>query len=256
MGVNQPKTVAIISDIHGNRPALDAVLDDLESRLHDELIIAGDLVLHGPFPAETLERLRTLDAVAIRGNTDAYLLAPEPPARLQELPRWCRQQIGNDGRRYLSSLGFDARITPPGGTSPEDDLLIVHATPTSIEAVLSLEPDPFGEGPATPEETAVQLLGGVSANLIVYGHIHRASAGTVNGQRLASIGSVGFPHDGDHRAAYALAHWDGKHWHIEHRRVPYDHESVASALVSRDVPLAEVLKRRLLSARFVPFQPL
>lgn len=178
----------------------------------------------------------------------------EPPARLQGLPQWCRQQIGTDGLRYLSSLGLQARVTPPDGTSPDDDLLVIHATPANIEAVLSLEPDPFGEWQATPEERAVQLLGGASANLIVYGHIHRASAGTINGQQLASIGSVGFPHDGDHRAAYALVHWDGKNWNVEHRRVSYDYESVASALVSRNVPLAEVLEQRLLSARFVPFQ--
>lgn len=246
-------TVAVIADVHGNRDALRAVLDDLQTKPHDALVIAGDLVLHGPEPKETLEMLRALDATVIRGNTDEYLIMRRPPARLQSLPQWCREQIGSDGLCFLAALRFDTRIAPPQGRSPDDDLLIVHATPTDIEAVLSLAPDPFGEWSATPKERASQLVGDVSANLIVYGHIHRPSEGTVNGQRLASIGSVGFPHDGDHRAAYALVGWDGANWSVRHRRVPYDYRSVADALVIRQVPLAEVLRQRLISARFVPF---
>ena len=247
-----PFTIAILSDIHGNAAALDAVVADLAAVPHDAVVVAGDLVLHGPRPAEALARVRDLAAPTISGNTDRYVLADELPAGLDLLVGSVRERIGADGLAYLAGLPFDHRVTPPGGASPGDDLLVVHATPTDVDAVLILEPDPFGTWPVTPAEEAAALLGDARANLIVFGHIHYASAGTVAGQRLASVGAVGFPFDGDPRAAYALATWDGQEWRVAHRRVAYDHRRAAEDLLRSGGPFADPLARRLSEARFVP----
>jgi predicted phosphodiesterase len=244
-------TVAIISDMHGNAAALEAVLADLDGEAYDALVVAGDLAALGPRPKETMARIRALEAPTILGNTDAYLVdTPSPPA-VAELVAWVKSQLNAGDVAFLTSLPREHRITPPSGTSPRDDLLIVHATPTDIEAVLSLEPDAFGESPPTPEDEAAAMLGDAVANLIVFGHIHRFSNGTVRGQRLASVGAVGFPFDGDTRAAYGLATWDGTTWTLAARRVAYDHEAVIADLLAGDNPVATLAAERLRTARFI-----
>src|SRR5206468_2450695 len=104
----------------------------------------------------------------------------------------------------------------------------------------------------TPEHTAVQLIGDARANLIIYGHIHFASSGTVQGQRLASIGATGFPFDGDQRAAYAFVTWDGREWHVTHRRVPYDVQAVIADLGASGAPFASLASGRLQYAASQP----
>lgn len=248
-------TVAIISDMHGNLAALEAVLADLEGVSHDAVVVAGDLAMMGPRPKETMARIRALGVPTILGNTDVYLLADESTSHVGELNAWVKGELDAGDVRYLTSLPREHRITPPNGRSPEDDLLVVHATPTDVEAVLNLEPDPTGAFPLTPEGEAVALLGDAKANLIVFGHIHRFSQGIVGGQRLASVGAVGFPFDGDTRAAYGLAAWDGANWALAPRRVAYDHEAVAAELEARDIPLAALAAARLRTARFVLTPP-
>lgn len=233
--MNAPYTVAVLADIHGNIAALDAVLADLAMQPHDETVIAGDLMLHGCFPAAVLARLRPLNFPTVQGNTDLYVARGDDNRAVD----WTRKQIGTEGIAYLQSLPFDHRVTPPGGVSPDDDLLIVHATPTDVRGVIITQPHPLRKRKEpTPEAEATALLGGARANLIVYGHIHHASAGSIGERRVASIGSVGFPLDGDTRAAYALVMWDGNCWQIAHRRVQYNHKAVADAFERTDAPFA------------------
>ncbi len=255
--MDQPYTVAIISDIHGNAAALDAVLADLDGQRFDAMVVAGDLALFGPRPREALERVRDLGAPTIYGNTDLPLLPdapPIPPMLAAGTPTiaWTREQIGHADAAWLAGLPFSHRVTPPGGTSPADDLLVVHATPTDVEAILILEANPGAGWEPTPEPAALALLGDAEANLIVYGHIHYASAGVVGGRRLTSVGAVSSSFDGDPRAAYALASWDGRAWNVDHRRVAYDHEQVAADMVRVGMPHAEGFARRLRAARPVP----
>jgi len=199
-------TVAVISDIHGNVAGFDAVLADLTTQPHDLLVIAGDLVLNGPRPAESLARVREQGVPTIYGNTERFFAEPTHPFAHDPGVRWVRERIGEEGVASLAALPFDHRVTPPGGRSPDDDLLIVHATPTDVDAVLVTQLPPQGSTSLqiTPEAEALALVGGARADPILSGHIHYASAGAVRGQRVASIGSAGFPFDGDHRAAYAL----------------------------------------------------
>lgn len=210
--------VAVLADVHGNLHALEAVLSDVIRHSPAAVVLAGDLVMNGPHPAEVMAVVRQLDAPTVIGNTDKEVLTGT-----DIVAKWTRERIGEEGVRYLQALPLGRRVTPPGGISPTDDLLVVHATPRSCDDLLILEPHPLGTTftQPTPTAEAAKMMNDERANLTVYGHIHYASAGIVNGQRLASIGSVGFPYDGDRRAAYALAVWNGS-WQLEHRRVAYD----------------------------------
>jgi predicted phosphodiesterase len=246
-------TVAVISDIHGNRAAFDAVLADLQTQTHEAVVIAGDLALFGPWPAEALARVRERSVPTIYGNTDAFLLDEQRVAGDAGL-QWVRERIGADGVAYLATLPFEHRITPPDGTTPDDDLLIVHASPTDVDNAVITQANPSsGSGQRlTTEEEAVRLIGDARANLILYGHIHYASSGTVRGQRLASIGATGFPFDRDQRAAYAFVTWDGSEWRVTHRRVEYNVPSVIAEARDSGAPFANLAAGRLQYAMATP----
>ena len=242
-------SVAVIADIHGNVAALNAVLENLQGQPHDSLVVAGDLVLSGPRPAESLEALQNLGAPTIYGNTDQSVFDERhSEARLD----WVREKLGPDGLGYLRGLPFEHRITPPGGTSPDDDLLVVHATPADVAGALVLQPVPFSPRTLTPEEEARALLGDARADLIVAGHLHYAACGVPCGQRYSIIDSVGFPYDGDHRIGYAKVSWDGRGWHVENHRLSYDYRSVAEDLGRCGAPFAELSAQRVLQARYRP----
>ena len=251
----QPVTVAILSDVHGNDIALRAVLAELDATPHDLTVIAGDHVWNGVRPAEALRRLRALDAPMLLGNTDEYLWLPSRHPDMPAMIDWTRHQIGDNGVAFLGGLPIAWRSTPPGGTSPGDDLLVVHATPTDVDAELVLEPDPFGSLSVTSAEEARRLLGDARAGLIVAGHLHYASSGRFDGQRLATVGSVGGSLDGNPAAAWALARWDGTSWTLDHRRTAYDVEAAATEIERRHpVPaLGRVLAERLRQDRWLPF---
>lgn len=244
-----PYTVAIIADIHGNLTALEAVLADLATRHYDQLVIAGDLVMNGPFPAETLARMRDLRVPTISGETDRAVVEAD---NANPLAQWTAEQIGPTGIEYLKTLPFSHSITPSQSTATDTELLIVHATPTNAGAFLILQPNPLDArcSALTPEVEALAMLGEVTAPMIVHGHLHYASSGVVGACRVVSIGSVGFPFDGSPQAAYALATWEDTHWNIAHRRVPYDVERAIVAVECSGQPLAETIIQRLRAARW------
>ncbi|MFN8516552.1 MAG: metallophosphoesterase family protein [Thermomicrobiales bacterium] len=239
--------VAVLSDMHGNAAALEAVLADLAAQLHDATVFAGDLIMNGPRPAETLAAVRGLGVPTVHGNTEPMITDRDNP---DPVARWVRERLTEDDLAYLAALPFSHRITPPGGESPRDDLFIVHATPTDVDTALFTELLPGQEAIAaiTPEDKAIALLGDARANLILYGHIHFFSSGTVGGRRVASIGSVGYPADGDQRAAYALVTWDGQNWRVTPRRVPYDVDAVIAEYADLDIPRKAIFIRRLAEA--------
>ena len=241
-------SVIVLADVHGNAAALRAVLAAIEGQTYDSLVFAGDLVLNGPRPAETLATIRALDVPTIQGNADRYVCEPHHP---DPGVQWVRGRLDAEAIAYIADLPFAHRITPPGGQSPCDDLLIVHATPTDIAAVLVLEPDRFGLLTVTPQPEAERLLGTAHADLILAGHLHYASSGTVGGRRCATVGSVGFPYDGDARAAYARAVWNGQSWELHHCRVAYDHLRVAAEIGRSSFPFAANAAERLREARFI-----
>ena len=141
-----------------------------------------------------------------------------------------------------------ASITPPGGESPDDDLLIVHATPREIGELLFVERHPLYRNPLTPVADARRLMDGARANLIVGGHVHFRQWGLIDGQRFATIAPVSFSIDGDPRAGYALATWDGGDWNLDHRRVAYDVEAVADEIARSELARASEWAEQLRTA--------
>lgn len=236
--------VAVLSDIHGNVLALEAVLADLAAQGGaDALVVAGDLCLDGPRPREVLERLQALGCPVIQGNTDRDLAQPTP-ADADEghaaLLAWTRERIGPSGLEYLAGLPFSHRVPDPTG---ETALLVVHANPRDLDTHLR---------PAAPEETILPLLAGLPADItaLAFGHLHIPYTRRVGSILLIDISSVGLPKDGDRRAGYGLLTWANGGWQVEQRRVEYPVEEVVGQLRAADPPGAPHLIRQLLRARY------
>lgn len=224
--------LALLYDIHGNLPALEAVLDDAGV---DRFLLGGDYALFGPWPAETVAALRALPgATWIRGNGERWTANPTQAPELefvQDAIAASREALGEELVRELGSLEGQALI---------DGTRYCHASP--ISDVRSFMPE--------PADDEAELLADVAEPRLVFGHTHlpfrRVSA---SGVELINPGSVGMPFDGDVRAAYALLHENGS---VEHRRVAYDHEASAAAVRERfgGARWTKTAARRFATARF------
>jgi predicted phosphodiesterase len=207
--------LALLYDMHGNLAALRAVLDDARGQGAASFVLGGDYALFGPRPAETLAALRDLPRARwIRGNGERWTAspdeAPEDPV-VQGAIASCREALGAEAVRELARLPE---------TATEDDVLYCHGSPASD--VRSFMPEPADDEP--------ELLEGVHASRLVFGHTHLPFRRAAGGVELVNPGSVGMPFDGDPRAAYALVAADGE---VEHRRVDYDHLGAAVAVRDR-----------------------
>jgi predicted phosphodiesterase len=226
--------LAILYDIHGNLPALEAVLDDAREAGADRFMLGGDYALFGAWPHETVDLLRELDADWIRGNGERWTAHPRDAPQdevVQGAVAACRESLGDELVGRLAALPFDASRH---GTR------YVHASPVSD--VRSFGPE--------HDDSEEEMLEGVLETRLVFGHTHlpfkrRAKAGV----ELVNPGSVGMPFDGDPRAAYAIVGDDGE---VEHRRVEYDHAKSADAVRRRyEDPFADTVARRIEQAQFV-----
>jgi predicted phosphodiesterase len=247
--------LAILYDIHGNLPALEAVLADARRAGAERYLLGGDYALFGAWPQETLELLDELDAVWLRGNGERWTANPghAPPREpLSSALSFCRSLLDADRIAQLAALPDELAC---GAT------LCCHASPGSD--VIGFEPEPRAD--------EAQRLAGIDARRVIAGHTHiqfrRRAA--VDGVELINPGSVGLPLDGDRRAAYALALESGgspdglaaveksgeigrvgEIGEIQLRRVPYDVEA-AIAAVSGLGPWAQTVARRLERAELV-----
>ena len=201
--------LAVLYDIHGNLPALEAVLAEAEAAGATRYLLGGDYVAPEPLATPVLSRLRELEHTTwIRGNGERWLV--EPPVDRPEVAEFTRviaRQLGNELER-LHGLPESAEI---------DGVLYVHGSPVS-------DVETFGR---EPEEGEERLLGDVRERTVVFGHSHlqfrrRGPQGTT----LVNPGSVGMPLDGDVRAAWASRPEGGD---LELRRTPYDVERAAAA---------------------------
>jgi diadenosine tetraphosphatase ApaH/serine/threonine PP2A family protein phosphatase len=216
--------LGLLYDVHGNLPALDAVLDDCPA---ERFLLGGDYATFGAWPRETIARLRVLDAEWIRGNVDRWLVdASDAPEAMVPLIERSREMLGEELCRELAAL--------PASTS-HAGALYCHASPLSD--MDSFYPD--------PHETDVERLMGVEVERVVFGHTHlQFERDGPGGIHLVNPGSVGMPLDGDHRAAYALRRDDGT---IELRRVEYDWRSSATAVREQ---VGELPAKRIEQSRF------
>lgn len=227
--------LAILYDVHGNRPALEAVLDDANGAGADHFALGGDYSAFGAWPVACVELLRALGGRAtwIRGNWERWQAAP---GALPDSPivrgaaRWVCDQLGPELVAELAALPAQATI---------GDTLFVHASPLSDIEPFGREPDPEGDD---------QALAGVVQRRVAFGHSHlQFSRRTTGGIELVNPGSVGLPWDGDVRAAYALL--DDRDT-LTLRRVAYDVEAAATAVEGIDAPWATLTAQRLRTARF------
>lgn len=226
--------LAIMYDIHGNLAALEAVLDDARAAGAERFLLGGDYALFGPFPAETVVKLRGLTgATWIRGNVDRWTAHPDQAPEDEFVPAAiaaCREALGEQAVAELDAL--------PEQLS-SDGSRFCHASP--ISDLRSFMPE--------PAEGEDELLEGVGERRVVFGHTHLQFRRTrPDGVELVNPGSVGMPMDGDTRAAYALQHDDDT---IELRRVGYDHAAAAAAMHERfeDAPWVSRSAMRLRTGR-------
>src|SRR3954453_4390285 len=209
-------SVATLYDVHGNLPALEAVLHEIPGEA--TIVIGGDVVAGGDDPGSTLQRLRALGdrVVWIRGNADRELYRGEeglaPPGVLDET----KARLSDEQISFLYAL-------PP--TALIDGVLYCHATPRN-------DVDIFTE--RTPEDSLLDIFEGVDADVVVCGHTHTQFERTIAGKRVVNSGSVGMPYEDEPGAYWTLD--------LEHRWTPYEG---ASLLMGREEAVALFTERGL-----------
>jgi predicted phosphodiesterase len=225
--------LGILYDVHGNLTALDAVLAEADRDGIDEWLLGGDYCVFGPWPVETLARLRELEnATWLRGNGERWLV--DPPL---DLPAEQSQLIFAALASAIAQLPAGDVDSLVGLPTLEDreDAFYCHGSPLSdVESF-----------PAEPDEGDLRLLAGVKERQVVFGHSHlqfRRSGPTETD--LANPGSVGMPLDGDTRAAWAIRLDDGK---LEFRRTSYDLAPAVERM--REYDWGELVAQRLLHGR-------
>lgn len=224
--------LAIVSDIHGNLTALDAVLADLERVGPDRVVQGGDLVVNGPRPAECLAAVRERGWAGIRGNTDQALWDQEShpvPSAMAATAGWAKEHLSDGDLTWLQGQPLEWR--------DGDEVALVHAVPGDLWTVIRED---------APDEELRSTYGPLAARLAVYCHIHVPFIRQVGGHlTVANTGSVGLPFDGDPRAAYLLVE-DGT---PSTRRVPYDLERAVHDLHATGHPAAARLEQSYREAR-------
>lgn len=193
--------LAIFSDVHGNLPALDAVVEDIRRQQVDAVYCLGDLVGYAPFPNEVVERVHGDRIPTIMGNYDdgvgydrdecgcAYREAEERRLGDQSL-RWTRDHVTAENKRLLRELLPEIRVTIDG-----QRLLLVHGSPRKINEYLFED---------RPDSSFQRLATTSNADFIIFGHTHKPYAKRVGDVWFVNVGSVGKPKDGDWRACYAI----------------------------------------------------
>ena len=227
--------LALLYDIHGNLPALDAVLADARERGAQRFLLGGDYALFGAWPGEAVTRLRTLEAAWIRGNGERWTANPDDAPDDEVV-----QGAIADCAAALGAATVDELAALPEELVHGQDRYC-HGSPVSD--VRSFTPEPGDDEP--------ELLEGVREPRLVFGHTHLAfrRISAHGGIELINPGSVGMPFDGDTRAAYALVADDRS---VEHRRVTYDHAASAAAVRERGGEWTATIARRIEQARIDP----
>jgi predicted phosphodiesterase len=241
---------ALISDVHANLPALEAVLREVKSR--DDvggIYHLGDLVGYAPWPDEVVAMIRARAIPGVAGNYDSTVATDYEHcgcryenARQEELSHqsyaWTCAHASNEAKRYLGSLPFRIDIRPLGGHLAGPRLVLIHGNPV-LNTVYWTDD--------RSERFCMQMAESVSAkagDVIAFGHTHRPWHRTIGGIHFANTGSVGRPKDGDWRAGYALVTIDGEGASVEFVRVEYDLERAMAGIRASDLPddFAEYLR--------------
>ncbi len=207
--------LAVLADIHGNLPALEAVIADMADETFDQVIVAGDLINIGPFSREVLETVFDHGWVAIRGNHEHYLLDAVALCPVRERRDWAFLDFmaAQLGAAWLARLA----VMP-------DELTLRFADAAPLRVVHAAPGNPYRTITRVSSEAEAQaLLTGVAEGSVVAGHYHMAFERQLGDWQIINPGPVGTPHDGRLDASYAILEGDEAGWRVEHRRVPVDY---------------------------------
>jgi len=233
---------ALISDIHANLPALDAVLADIEQREVQATWHLGDLVGYAPWPNEVVARLEDRRIGGVSGNYDSTVALdyehcgcryedPRQEALSHRSFEWTKRACSARSKTALAALPFRIDLHPLGGHAPGPRIVLVHGTPT-LNTVYWHESRPDGFCLKMAGIAGMKL-----GDLIAFGHTHLPWHRTVEGIHFVNTGSVGRPKDGDTRAGYTLltVEEDGT-FDVQHVRVTYDVQRARDAIMESELP--------------------
>jgi putative phosphoesterase len=239
--VQKGSCVAAIYDVHGNLPALEAVLADLESVTPDLIVVGGDVVA-GPMPAEVLDRLAELgeSVCFVRGNADReavaaydngwYVDAMDAADPAERATAFAASKIDHEHRNLLASFAERLVVEVEG----VGQVLFCHGSPRSDEEIVTA---------ATTEGRLQEILAGVDQDLVVCGHTHAQFDLRVGGKRVVNAGSVGMPYQGKPVGAFwLLVGADG----VSLRRSDYDLDRAVRRIRATGYPEAEDMAQILL----------
>jgi predicted phosphodiesterase len=247
--------IAVLADIHGNLPALEAVAAEIYRLAPDLVVVAGDFQNRGPNPREVTEFVAKSGWTLLRGNHEDYVIRQSQNARTNDvtdyynwLPaRWTADLTG-DFVESIQQLPIATTLIGPDQLS----ITIAHGSPRSNNE---------GFFPTTTDTKAKEMIGNDPPSLLCVGHSHIPFIRRVNTTLLVNVGAVGFPFDGDRRASFGLLTWDGDRWEIEIRRIQYAIEKVLEEFERVNFyqgagPLSYLIRRELESARphLTPFE--
>jgi putative phosphoesterase len=229
--------IAVLSDIHGNSVALEAVQKELKREKPDFVLVAGDLVLNGPDPNGAIDALRALEAdgaYIVSGNTDIAVAdfdygAAFPqyqdgvPEAITAAAEWAHDELGDDQLAWLRRLPAERRIR-----AGEDQLvLVVHASPGSQTR---------GFDQALDANVILERASGTDARVICVGHTHLPEVRDLGWKVIVNGGSAGYVFDGEPTASWAMVTVDGTDVTAQIRRTEYDVLAVANAISARGLP--------------------
>jgi putative phosphoesterase len=224
--------LAVLSDIHANLHALDAVLHDIDQESPDRIICLGDLVGYGAFPNEVIDRMRERNIPTVMGNYDegvgfdlddcgCIYRDAEDDRRGRLSLIWTREHTQAAGKEYLRGLSIQIRVDIGG-----KHLLFVHGSPRKINEYL------YEDRPQATFENVAKLAG---ADLLFFGHTHLPYQKQVKRTLFINTGSVGKPRDGDPRAGYVIVVLRQPPT-VQFRRVAYDVDAAAAAIRATGLP--------------------
>jgi predicted phosphodiesterase len=241
---------ALISDIHANLPALEAVLKDIAAQRDvASTYHLGDLVGYAPWPNETVQLLRSFDVSGVAGNYDSTVATDYKhcgckyeDARQEELSHlsyeWTRQHTSVDAKRFLGGLPFRIDLRPLGGHLAGPTVTLIHGNHVMNTVYV------FEERPDSFLEKMGHGVGARPGDVICFGHTHKPWHRVVNDVHYVNTGSVGRPKDGDWRAGYVLLDVTAASVNVDVVHVEYDVEAAARAIIASDLPndFAEYLR--------------
>jgi len=237
--------IAVISDMHGNDLAFEAVEHDILGQRVDQIVCLGDAIQGGPQPAGVVKRLRRLSCPVVMGNADAWLLTgietgdegipEERLKKMGEIRLWSLSQLTDEDRTFIAE--FQPTITVPLGDNL--NLLCFHGSPTSFDDVIL---------PDAPKEVFEKFLGAYAGNVLTGGHTHAQQIRRNGELFFFNPGSVGFAYshyqpDGRFRAdpwaEYAILSAENGQTSLEFRRVPFDVNELISIYRESGRPFAD-----------------